>query len=159
MKQTTTAYSGFNPSTSGSVSLLNGIVQGYDVSERIGRGAITDCVELNLAIYQSSSTLSLTRTRLMVLYDTQTNGAAPAVTDVLQFASPESPINWENRRRFIVLFDESYKMASTSAGATDSTIEIVREQIPVGMETIWCGCTGTVADIKTGAIILLSIFV
>lgn len=55
--------------------------------------------------------------RVMIYLDKQANGAAAAVTDILQTASSLSFNRIDNRRRFIILMDKEFVMNMPEPGA------------------------------------------
>ncbi len=109
------------------VSSLVLIGQGITESTRIGRKAVIHSIgwrgKLNLEAVAGTVTGAPQTIRLMLVQDTQCNGAAPAVsTDsgVLETASYQSFNNLSNKGRFKTLFDKTIAM-NPMAGAGNGT--------------------------------------
>lgn len=140
----------YNVSSSGTVTLLNGVTRGTDETDRVGRVIVMNDLQIRLSMLNAAANDTL---RHIVLYDNQPNGAAPAVTDVLQTASPLSDYNLDNEWRFDVLYDELYALRTVY-----NPLDVLEFCVPVPWETVFnAGNAGTVADIVTGAVFLLSI--
>jgi len=85
--------------------LLNNIQPGSSASQRIGRK-----VTLKSVLFRYSFNLGATSTggsplRILIVYDRQSNAAAPAITDILLSDDFTSQNNLSNRDRFITIFD------------------------------------------------------
>jgi len=137
-------------SSSGTVTLLNGVARGTDVTARIGRVVAMTELQIRLSMSNAAANDSM---RHIVLYDNQTNGSAPAVTDVLQVASPLSDYNLDYQSRFNVLYDELYALRTVY-----NPLDVLEFSVPVPWEVVFnAGNAGTVADVAIGAVFLLSI--
>lgn len=137
-------------SSAGTVTLLNGIARGTDNTGRLGRVVYMVDVRLRLSMLNAAANDTL---RHIVLYDAQANGTAPAVTDVLQAASPLSDYNLDNVGRFEVLYDELYAVRTVY-----NPLDVLDIALPVPWEVVFnAGNAGTVADIITGALYLVSV--
>jgi hypothetical protein len=150
--------------TTGSVTLLNGVAQGTDFTQRIGRKTIIKSVLWNGGVYPTATTSAQGEIiRLLVVYDTQTNSAAaPAITDILATADPTAPMNLNNRDRFHVLMDKKLGMnAGVYAAGTLTTgspgAKYIKTYKKCHKEIIYSGTGATVGSIQTGAIWLLTI--
>lgn len=87
----------------GTMTLLNGMAQNDTSSGRTGNSILMRNVHLRLGFEQHASA-TLTTYRVILLWDTQqTADTAPAVTDVLESASPYSPLATANAGRFKIL--------------------------------------------------------
>lgn len=146
----------------GTVTLLNGISQGTDYNNRIGRKVIIKSLLFNLDL-QPNATASIPIgdfVRVLVVYDCQTNSAAPVVSDILQGGTYNSPMNLTNRDRFKVLIDKRVSVGGVTytAGAITSgmfmprTIHVFKK---MSMEMIFSGTGATVGSISTGGIFLI----
>jgi len=143
---------------------------GTDMTQRIGRKIClkTLAIRGNLGISNTLPTpptvsdIGVLWARLIVLWDTQPNGANPSATDVLKTASVFSPLNLNNRDRFRVLRDKMYTFdpfaydpagtATTAWNKTNQNIKIF-VKLP-NLETIFNATNGgTVADIASGNLI------
>jgi len=148
----------------GAVTLLNGVAQGTDYTERIGRKVMLRSILWRGFVTPSSAT-SLPEGaffRYIIFYDAQTNAVAPAVTDVLQTNAYDSPLNLTNRDRFKVLVDKyctvnavTFTTGALSAGSPmPKHLKFYRKFM---MEVIFGSTGGTVGSIQTGGLFLLTI--
>lgn len=151
--------------TTWQLALVNGIAQGADFNQRIGRKSTMKSVIFNGNVF-NLSTASLNAfngayTRLVIIYDTQPNsGSLPAGTDIFATNDPNSPMNLNNRDRFQVLMDvrkqvSAFLMSATPALATGNPANAYfKKYKKCNKETIFSGTTGTIGAISTGAIYL-----
>lgn len=140
---------------------LNGLVPGTGASQRIGKKCHFRSLLLryNLGANAASGTAFQGYVRIMVFLDTQTNATAPTVAQLLETVggvlTASSPMNMDNRDRFKVLFDQGVPMDQT-AGSSSST-RFIKLFKKMNITTIYNnGTAGTVADITSGSIYLLS---
>lgn len=160
--------------TTGAVVLLNGLSLGTDYSNRIGRKVYMTSVQFSgyvqadaAAVATGAAVTSYTQqVRLLIVYDRQPNGAAPAVTDVLTVAAPQAQLNLNNRDRFKILFDKHYVFGPVVAQAAAPTITTASEpliynfnpMVKMTLPTIFNGGNaGTVADMSTGSLYLVAV--
>lgn len=141
-------------STTGTITLLNGVAQGSNESNRVGTRQDNVSLLLRGAISVGAVATAST-VRMIVVYDNQTNKLAPAITDVLTAVNTGSAMNLSNRDRFRVLLDRfEYVEASGKA------IIPFNHYLKLGQSrtTYGNGLTGaTVAGITTGAIFLITV--
>lgn len=154
-----------NFSNTGILVLLNGVSQGTDYTNRIGRKIILKSLLFRLTVVPNNSSAGLAVgdiARMVILYDCQTNAATPAVTDVLNLADFNEPMNLNNRDRFKVLSDKfitigaaTYTAGALTAGSpVPKQIKIYKK---MNMEQIFGATGNTVGSIQTGAIWVLFI--
>lgn len=94
-------------SSSGTITLINGMVKGDTISTREARKINQYLFYYKAFAAVNQTTAEDTIVRLMIFVDTQHNGGSdPAVTDVLRAATPISLLNFDNRFRFKVLSDK-----------------------------------------------------
>ena len=99
------------------------------------------------AIAQNSSGAS--QHRIVVIYDKQSNGALPALTDIFTANSFVSPMNLNNADRFVVIHDEiTESIQSSSLNISSSRFS------KCNLETIFTGNTGTITDILSGSLFM-----
>lgn len=148
--------------TTGTVSLLNGVGRGTDIDEREGREVNMRSVQLRYIVYTNTEAASDQWGRVILVYDRQSNGTAPAITDVLQTNSITAMRNLENRKRFKIFMDKtfvinaSYQTAAALNTASNNHFfeEYYRKlSHPV---TFNSGTAGTIADITTGSMYLIT---
>jgi len=158
---TDTAVALYGMDTTGSITMLNGVATGTDFTNRIGRKVVWKSFLVQGHSIPQDASVSPNLGRVMIIYDTQPNGALPAMTDVLVTADATSPLQLNNRDRFRVLWDKRvvngvYADAATQATA-DQTIKEIRKYKKCNLQTIYDGTTAAIADIQSGCIFLLTI--
>jgi len=153
-------------------------VQGAAPYNRIGSKILNKSLRLRGFIsVGSSTTAGQDILRVLVVYDRQTNGAAPSWGDVCEGTSAAgaansaalAPINMGNRDRFVTLMDwVVYPGCNTAGSITDSAIPLTASNQPDGqqsfildryiklknLETHFGANTGGVGDIRTGGIFM-----
>lgn len=157
VKAKDTAISGDVNSTPVEV-LLNGIAQGADEDQRIGNLIFMD--ELLIRLHISNETTvkdRLSQMRVLVVYDTQSNGATVATSSVLNAVTLEAQVNYDNECRYIVLVDEMVPLNTYGGSATGVDVyhwfyeKCVKLVMPVRYKS-----TGSaITDINYGALYLL----
>lgn len=162
--------------TTGVLTLLNPLSLGTDFTNRLGRKIILKSIALRgywgpYAAFGGGSTANAAlaqQLRMMLIYDSDTNGAMPTIADVIgsQMAiGTNSFNNLNNRTRFRVLWDNwDVFSAVNSSGAAPSTFSgdpmiakynvYLDVQIPVIFNA---NNNGTITDINQGGIYLLTI--
>lgn len=103
----------------GTFTLLNGLTQGAGGSERLGRQFTIKSIGLNVYIEPALTTVP-GLCRLIIFYDTQCNGAAPATADVVLEAATvagwaTSHLAMAQRERFKIVYDKRYMLGSKAA--------------------------------------------
>ena len=98
--------------TLGAVFLLNGIAPGTGASQRIGKKIILRNLLIRCSIGSGNTGANVFRgmVRVLAVYDKQTNATAPTVADILEYQQGVSPMNMNNRDRFVVLFTKQYAL-------------------------------------------------
>lgn len=158
-------------STTGGIVLLNGITAGTEIFQRVGRKVIMKSILFRITIFNVPTVQDPqgTAVRIILFYDSQTNGAAPTVANVLsnmQAAAytpiATSPINLNNRDRFKVIKDwlvgnpaATYTAGNLTAGApVTKAMKCYRK---LNHDVIFQGTGATAADIASGGLFLLII--
>lgn len=164
LKYIDTAVTGSAITNSGAVTFLNGVAQGTDYTNRIGRKVIIKSILANFLFWPSLLQSDKGDcVRFLCVYDTQTNsGSAPAVTDILATADVNSPMNLNNRDRFHIIFDKRITMgaAAYTAGAFVSGAIFQKHTSlykKCAKDVIFSGTGATIGSVQTGAIHLLTI--
>jgi len=140
------------------ITLLNGIAQGTAVGQRIGRKTVLKSL---LVRWQISTWQGVTR--ILVVYDHNPNGALPLIADILTnpgVLGINAPNNLGNSDRFLILKDfYPGKDFSLTMGATASIGDSFFIKLPDGgLQNQWTDATtGTIADVTTGAIYIMSV--
>lgn len=147
------ATPGLNINTTGALTLLNGLVPGTDVSQRVGRAVLLRELELRLQFTVTAGTGVDQFVRYMIVVDRQPNGAAPVITDIIRSASVTSMSNIDNARRFSFLQDSTFHLNATAEPDSQRAFVLTRPlSIPVQFNA---GTAGTVADIVTNSVYLV----
>lgn len=158
-----TAAVNHNCDTTGLVSLINGVAQGSDFNNRIGRKVTIKSVQLRGHFTSQDGEVADCYCRLLIVYDRQPNGALPSVTDVLTASTSVSFMNLNNRERFVILAEHSIALADKSSlvagdqwrgSPTTASVDIYRK---VDLPVIFDGTGATIGDIQTGSLFVLSI--
>lgn len=160
----------YQVNTSGSITLLAIPTVGADYNARIGRKItlkslfIRGRLVLETAIALTGTLSIAQQGRLIICYDLQPNGAAPAITDILITADPASHLNLNNRDRFRILCDKEYvfdpsfyqntaTQAYSFMGRTIYNVKIFKR---LNLDMIFNAVNGgTVADISSGALYMV----
>lgn len=147
---------------------LNCPVNGAELYQRVGRKTYMKSIHIRGWILNVATSVQDIG-RLIIYYDSQPNGAAPAYAALMQdsnaagASSTLSEINLTNRQRFQILRDIPllFPAVTNTAGVltnlaypeTDKQFKIDEFIKLKGLETVFNGTNGgTVADITSGAI-------
>jgi hypothetical protein len=142
--------------TTGALNLLNGVVPGTAVNERLGRAIELESLELHLQDTVTGGTGVDQFHRILIVADRQPNGAALAITDVLDSVSVVSPINLANRARFTILWDEFHHLNATAEAGSQKAFYLSKSM--KNLRVIFnSGVAGTIADIATNSVYILTI--
>jgi len=139
--------------TTGAVNLLNGMAPGTTASTRIGQRILMKSIQARIYLRREDvTTATVQAVRVLLIYDRQTNGAAPAITDVLSAISMQSLRNMANVGRFFCLMDKTY----TLDGAGGQTVLFDERYMKINLPVFYnTGTAGTAADIQTGGLFLM----
>lgn len=145
--------------TTGSVTLLNGMVQGTTASTRIGRKITMTQIICNLRAVSNTNTL-FNDFRMALVLDTQANGAAPAITDIYDVINSTSMRNISNGTRFRILktWEDCNVGNQTTAGQqTDNTCMAFKYFQRCNITVTYnANNAGTVGDIQTNALYIIT---
>lgn len=152
----------FTVTSTASSALLNGTAIGTDFTDRIGRKIIMKSLYIRFFLQPQDSVTQDNQTRILIVYDRQSNGAAPIITDVLKSSSPMAQVNLNNRDRFQILWDKCWFM-----GASNNTATQAVSPSPNGFcgkkfkrlnhEVLYGGTTSAIASIQTGSIYIFAL--
>lgn len=164
LKVVDTAEAVYIINTTGSITLINGIAQGSDFNNRIGRRSTMRSVLLQGVTRNTDSLTQAQLARILILWDSQPNGALPAMTDIFTAATATSPLNLNNRDRFRILAEWRDALGAylDTAGAPPGfvTADVSRSVYiykRFNLETTYDGTTAAIGDIQTGAMLLVTI--
>jgi len=152
----------YGANTTGTVTLLNGVATGTDFTDRIGRKIIMKSLYIRGVCKPEDDNIANTLARVLIVYDMQSNGAAPVVTDVLKSATSASQLNMNNRDRFKVLMDKQYAVGkvldtATQAFAGSPTIHQLKKYKRLNLEVLFNGTTNVIGSIATGSVYMITI--
>lgn len=161
-KALTTNQTNYEGDTNGTIALLNGCATGTDFTDRVGRKIYMKSIFIRGTVGPVDTNVSNSLVRLMIIYDTEPNGALPAVTDILAQGRSESQTNLSNRHRFYIVIDKQYYIGrysdtiqqSVAAGPSGYAIKIFRK---LNLETIYDGTTNVIGSISSGALYILTL--
>lgn len=138
--------------TPGATFLLNGLTTGALATNRIGRKVTLKSLYIRATVQLATTSVRGANIRMVVFYDKQANGTAPAVTDVLADDSFYSPNNLSNRDRFVVLCDHVFEPIGTANDYQKSAVVFKK----LNLETMFnAGTAGTIADITSGSLYIM----
>jgi len=148
--------------TTGTVTLLNGVAVGTDFTDRVGRKILMKSLFIRGCIGPVDNDTADNASRLLIVYDMQANGVAPAITDVLKSSSPYAQLNLNNRDRFKVLVDKLWNCGksintATQAVSNSPTVYSWKRYIRMSREVLFQGTAATVASIATGSVYLITL--
>jgi len=138
--------------TPGATFLLNGLVPDSTATGRIGRRVTIKSLYVRLTFGLLPASTGGSPLRVVIVYDKQSNAAAPAVTDIMAADSFQSPNNISNRDRFITLCDRVTDPIG-AAGEFQVALNFYKK-LNLGVQ-FNAGTAGTIADITSGAIYIL----
>lgn len=157
----------YQVNTTGSVTLLCCPSLGSDMNNRIGRKIMLKSCYIRGRVYLESITAAQNnpqQARMMIVYDQQPNGVAPAITDLLVESLPTSQLNLNNRDRFKILCDKEYvfdwsiysNTATQAVATAGRCIHLVKKYKKLNLETIFNAVNGgSIADIASGALFMV----
>lgn len=144
--------------STGAMTLLNGLQPGTGASQRIGMKVAIRSLEFKGQVRVTAATGVDQIQRYIILLDRQANGAAPAaLTDFLTGGVYYSLRNLANRRRFKAIHDRMFSL--NASGEPDSQRcwkFYIKFRKPIIVE-FNAGNAGTVADIVTNSLYLMSL--
>ena len=135
-----------------SINCLNDVAQGTTAITRIGRKILMKSV-----LVQGLATNTGNSARVLIVYDRQPNGALPAATDVLTSNTIMAAQNLDNRDRFLILADiMPYDQVENISNPSANSGFGYKRYIKCNLETIYSGNAGTIADIMSGSLIMMT---
>lgn len=150
-----------NIATTGLVNTISGVAAGTDYNNRIGRKIMMRSLLIRMTLEPIATTSAPTGdvVRVIVFYDTQTNGVLPTIAQLLQNSQFDDPLNLDNRDRFRIIMDKfigmnpvTYTAGALTAGAP--VVKTLTKYRKFKLEGIFSGVTSTVGSIATGGIFI-----
>lgn len=143
------------------IDCLNLLTQGTSSSTRVGDKTRVTSVDYRYLIASDQATqTAAVSVRVLLIWDTQPNGAFYAATDILTTAVPESSFNQDKvPSRFKILADRYHLVQPVvmSAAGVISNVNTKQEghfKCKIGDITQYNGNAGTIADIVKGSLTL-----
>jgi hypothetical protein len=138
--------------------LINTISQGTAESDRLGKQVSLKNWRATFMMQTESTATSPCTVRVVVVYDTQANGAV--VADATLWESPTkqylSQPAAEYTQRYQILYDRKLTFGGADTGSTGTSQRIWDINVPLkGRRTCWSGITGNISDLATGSLFLL----
>lgn len=142
--------------TAGVIIPISGnVFQGDDIGQRSGDVITPKMLTFRLLAQASTATFTSFSVRCIIFQDTINNGALPAVTDVLNTASPTSVYNSVNaqQNRFKICYDKVFAVV----GQTSATRVNIVKFIPMKGKIHYIATTGNTAGSGKNALFALFI--
>jgi len=147
--------SGKTLNTSGIIFPVNLCERGDDINMRIGRQIFMNNMSLHLMCTTTPSTGIASVYRVLIVYDKQTNGAQPAITDVIKAVPINTThMNLNNRNRFQLIKDSGPILLSGASGDYPMKVSFFYKKLDL-KTTFNEGTAGTIADIVTGGLFVI----
>jgi len=125
--------------------LLNGCAAGTGATNRVGRKITMKSHQMRS--FSTNNSANGGNVRILIVYDKQSNGAAPVITDVLGADLVTAPMNLSNADRFVVIHDV------ITQGPTDLAATWHEKHYKkIGLETLFGNTGATIADINSGSV-------
>ena len=151
-------------SSTGTVTLINGVAQGTDFNQRIGRKITMKSIFSKFFLVPNSTLNSVNGNivRVMIFYDAQTNAAAPSVSDVLATNAYDASLNLNNRDRFKIILDKYYTIgaavySSGALAAGSPKPAYCKKYRKCSLDVIFGATGATVGSIQSGGLFMLTI--
>lgn len=160
----------------GNVTAMNLVPAGSSFFNREGRRLCMKSIHFSGILTPTGTASVADYVRVLIVYDRQTNGALPAISDVLQntdqlganTTTVYSNVNLNNRTRFQVIMDERIWSPPTSGASTEIVVSDsaqktqfhIERYIPLkGLETQYKAdsATAVIGDIATGSLLLVTL--
>lgn len=149
--------------TTGVFTLLNGIAVGDTNVLRTGNDMHATSIQWRLRLVGDVDSISGWYLRHLIIFDSQANGAAPAIGDVLDVSTITNaviaPYNRDNQKRFKILHDKSFVMnpSLATSGTTPITAVASMRQTHSGKRQLsrivkYIGTGATIASIGTNSL-------
>lgn len=149
----TVTFAGLNVAT-GTVTVLNACTAGGLPTNRVGRRICMKSVLIKGFFSMQPTSTQSCPIRMIIVYDKQTNKAAPAAADILAADAIQNPNLLANSHRFQVIRD----IIIPCIGTAGPQSVYVNEYAKINLETEFIdgAGAGTVADITSGGLFALA---
>lgn len=157
-----TASASYACDTTGSVTLVNGLAEGYTDTTRNGKKVWFVSAHVKGYVVPVDGNTSPQSVTIGLVYDAQPGAALPAVTDIFSASSAVSFRNLSYSSRFTMLSAKTFVI-----GGLDTTVDQTYSQTPNvklismyrtwGFQTIYKGADATLGSIARGALYLVTV--
>lgn len=136
----------------GTITLLNGIAQGDDYTNRDGRQATMKSVHVRGEVHCAAVSVSYALARLLLIWDNAPNGAAPTIANIMAADSSVAMPLIDNANRFTVLRDQQWPIGGAATTVSVNGQFVIDIYVKLDELTQYSGTGATVASIQNGAI-------
>lgn len=151
-------------------ALLNGMVLGSDYYERTGHNCVMKKLHMQMTIFPAPLTTTAHQVHLVIVYDRQANGAAPAWADFSQSTSENGTVssgwntqfNIEQSDRFLILYNKIITLPgyTNTAGVLTNITDFGHNDVDFNIEihktlnlpVRFSGDTSAIASILSGSL-------
>lgn len=137
--------------------LLNPVTQGTSLENRLASRITMLQLQVRGEVRASYTNVALPIGFWAIVYDRQPQGVLPAVTDIYETVSVDAFQVLGTRDRFQILYRQDFQLETNNSGPTSDGLRrydrVVHFRLPTTFTTP--GITGTIADIRTGALYLV----
>lgn len=149
-------------STTGAVSLINGVAVGDTAITREGRQCYWKTLEVHGRLSPSDTTTIGCRCDMYIIWDDQPGAAVPAITDIFVESIAGSPHNLNYRERFTTIAHRSFALGPISDVATQAyaggpVVYLVDIYQKLDLLTTFKGDTNAIGDISKGAMYVVTL--
>lgn len=145
-----------NPTQTGVLTLLSGLAQGTDVGNRVGDVIKVTKISWFGRLALASAVTTFSTVRLIMFRDMEIQGSVPVLADIMETttgsSTVRSPLNFINRKRFSIMWDQMVVLDATSRFS-----EVIRGEITLNKAVRYRGTGNTVAATAEGTIYWLFI--
>lgn len=134
--------------------LLNGMMQGTGATNCVGRRVNMDSLYFRWEGSFAATTAGASPLRVLVVYDKEPKGSAPAITDVVTTDAIHAIMNLDNSRRFEVICDDIVECVGTGGPQAWYHTRFINLKNRV-IERFDTSNTGGISDIVTGSLFVI----
>lgn len=141
------------------LTLLTGVALGDNYTDREGVKIKLNSINCNLRVtdIESANAIGDVYVRIMIVLVRETDGADPAITDILEVDHPTSQRNWLLKDKFIVISDKRFVLPKhdTVSHTSKRIYKYYRKFKPWGINTTFKDTTALVASTQSNHLYLV----
>lgn len=142
-------------STTPAITPLTLVAEGDDYNQRNGRSIKLSSLQCRYYINANATATISYMLRVLIIIDKDSRGSAPTASEIFQDSTNfNTPINLNNGKRFVVLFDKVTDV-SPSGAYTDDALKWKQYYKKLSMHTTFMGTGATQADADNNHIYLV----